>query len=398
MCTLPSKVLVSFATRPGKGSEGGVGWAFLCAGLEWAQIHNERLNVVVDGRDEEAIRSALPTELSTEHLALFPVLIPTAMWWRYGDSRTRETYLSWLFSARAKVRELVTSTGADVVHQVTFASAVLPPAIPRMPGIKRVWGPLSVPWAHTPRRGMSPRRLRAAAVPLARRIALFNSGAADLLIATNERTGTFLEKGNGRHGQVLVEPNVVAETPDLSGVVRDDCLLSFVGLLTELKQPRLAIEALTYPALRAFALQIIGDGPLRGALEHYVDVLGLRGRVLFKGHLPRRDAVLALAKSRVLVHPSVREGASWVVGEAAAVGVPAVVFDDVGATTTVRFSNNGGVVCERIRGDESRSLARGIVRAACGGRPSYSSRWSSSRLPALLDDWWSTSESQDVTA
>jgi len=110
-------------------------------------------------------------------------------------------------------------------------------------------------------------------------------------------------------------------------------------------------------------------------------------RVSFKGRLPHREVPALMAESRALVHPSVREGASWVVGEAAAVGVPSIVFAGVGAATTVKLSNNGGAICPVI-GDLATNLATGILQVCSRPEPQPSDRWSSKRLPGLMKKWW----------
>ena len=188
---------------------------------------------------------------------------------------------------------------------------------------------------------------------------------------------------------LTIEPNVFLDVPTIATRKYDAKLVSIVGQLTDGKRPWLAIQALKRNELKSFRLQVIGDGPLRSPLENYVNDHGLHARVTFLGTLTHEDTLRAIAKSSVLVHPSIREGAAWVVGEAASVGVPAVVYENVGAATTVRFSDNGGVVCS-AEGDLVEALARGVLEASVAPRPMPSDRWSADRLPSLLDDWWMT--------
>ena len=210
-----------------------------------------------------------------------------------------------------------------------------------------------------------------------KKITRFNVSGIGRIIATNDFTASFL---NASHGPLDVEPNIVAEasTPRVLEDF-DDGLLTLAGLLIPRKRPWLALQALNTAELRNFRLQVIGDGPLRGDLESYVRQERLESRVTFTGQLDRERAIEKLSVSRVLVHPSIREGSPWAVGEAAAVGVPSVVF--------ARLSDNGSEICGG-GSDLIQELVGGVQRAAARPRPTPSARWSADRLPGLLDRWW----------
>lgn len=378
------RVLVSFSTRPGQGSEGGVGWAFLRAALEVSREDGRPLYLVCDQRDERDLREQVASRADMQNLVLRPVAVPSALLSHYGQSRSRQTYLGWRFRANQLISEICRSEEVDVVHQTTFATAVLPSAIPRASSVSKIWGPVSVPWAPEYAQGMNPKRRDEASAWLARKVATRNVKGKDLVVATNELTGDLFSKAGAK---VDVEPNIVVDLPRLPQVERDEELLTLAGLLIDLKRPWLAIQALKHRSLSGYRLQIVGDGPLRSSLESYVSQEGLRGRVIFKGRVPHSEVTTLMAGSRALIHPSVREGSPWVVGEAAAVGVPGVVFEGVGAATTVKFSNNGGAVC-LARGDLAANLAEGIVEVCSRPIPEPSNRWSSARLTELLKKWW----------
>lgn len=151
----------------------------------------------------------------------------------------------------------------------------------------------------------------------------------------------------------------------------------------------MAVEAMLDPRLSNYHLSIVGEGPLRASLERFVSEHGLGDRVTFFGRLAHEETIRAIESSRILVHPAVREGASWVVGEAAAVGVPAVVFEGSGAGSTVLLSNNGGVI---VSGGQAGGLAApfvdAILKVAASEPPAATDRWDASRIPHLIADWW----------
>lgn len=380
------KLLIAFTARPGHGSEGGVGWAFVKAAAAYAAAHRETVHLIVDSRDEEALKRALAALPANEFLRVHGVSSPRWLARIHGESRSRMSYLAWLPAARRTVARLVARGDIDVAHQVTFATAILPSALPRRSTVKRVWGPLSVPSRAVRPRGAPPAWWRETPIRLSRWIALRNARRAELLLANNHLAASHLQ----RLGKsVMVEPNIAVDVTQAVQPRRDANLLAIVGLLIDRKRPWLAIEAIAHPLLSHYHLQVIGDGPLRGQMEALSETLGVADRVRFLGRLPHDDALTALAASRLLLHPAAREGSPWVIGEAAALGVPAVAFSDVGAASTVLMSDNGGEVADPV-GDLAESLARAAHRVLVRPVPDRSNRWLSARFTRLLDDWWRT--------
>jgi len=113
-----------------------------------------------------------------------------------------------------------------------------------------------------------------------------------------------------------------------------------------------------HPSLRAL---VIGDGPLRGALESEVSRMGLAGRVRFTGHLFNVERALACLD--VYISMSRREGLSVAVIEALGSGLPCVITEIGGARDLVIDDRNGFVVPV---GDVEAATAR--VRCLLGQR------------------------------
>jgi glycosyltransferase involved in cell wall biosynthesis len=74
-------------------------------------------------------------------------------------------------------------------------------------------------------------------------------------------------------------------------------------------------------------IQIIGAGPDEAALKALAAELGVAGRVSFLGFLTREDALKRLGEGDVFVQPSLFEGHSLALIEAAKLGLPLVVSD-----------------------------------------------------------------------
>jgi glycosyltransferase involved in cell wall biosynthesis len=100
---------------------------------------------------------------------------------------------------------------------------------------------------------------------------------------------------------------------------------------------------------------VIGDGPLRAALEDSADSLGLAGTVTFTGF--RTDAPQLIAGLDVLVVPSRSDGSPLVVCEAMAAGIP-VVASRVGGLPDLVAHGDSGLL---VRPEDPEDLARTLV-------------------------------------
>ncbi|MSU69215.1 MAG: colanic acid biosynthesis glycosyltransferase WcaL [Opitutaceae bacterium] len=108
-----------------------------------------------------------------------------------------------------------------------------------------------------------------------------------------------------------------------------------------------------YAALRAagvpFEARIVGEGPLRPALERQAGQLGIAASVTFTGHVPHHEAWSQLGWADVLLHTGVvaasgdRDGLPNVIPEAMCVGV-LVVTSPVAATTEAITDGATGLV------------------------------------------------------
>jgi colanic acid/amylovoran biosynthesis glycosyltransferase len=126
---------------------------------------------------------------------------------------------------------------------------------------------------------------------------------------------------------------------------------------------RLVEKKGTQYLLRAFAdvrravpgaeLTIVGDGPLRPALEGMAADLDVAGAVRFLGTRGHAETLDLLARSRLLCLPSVtaasgdQEGLATVLMEAGAAGKPVVATQHGGMSEAVTDGTNGYLVPER---------------------------------------------------
>ncbi len=130
---------------------------------------------------------------------------------------------------------------------------------------------------------------------------------------------------------------------------------------------RLAPEKCVGDLLRAIAavpgatLRVVGDGPLRGALESESRSLGVADRVTWRGYVPWGPALLSeLRACAALVLPSATEGMPLVVLEAMSQGVP-VVGTRVGGIPEVVEDGVSGLLVDVHRPDQIAAALRRLA-------------------------------------
>lgn len=102
-------------------------------------------------------------------------------------------------------------------------------------------------------------------------------------------------------------------------------------------------------------LVVVGDGPMRGAVEQELDRLAIRDRSLIAGS--REDVPALLQAMDVFVMPSLAEGISNTILEAMATGLP-VLATDVGGNRELIVDGETGTV---VPSSDPRALALALV-------------------------------------
>jgi glycosyltransferase involved in cell wall biosynthesis len=181
---------------------------------------------------------------------------------------------------------------------------------------------------------------------------------------------------------------------------REPGLVLHVGRLVEKKGTALLLEAAAkVPAAR---LVMIGDGPLRPALERRAAALGLAGRARFLGTQPPAEVARWMARAALLAAPSVTaadgdsEGLPTVIIEAAAASLPALVSDHSGLPEAVIDGSSGFVVPEgdadALAGRLAELLASPALTARMGvaARAVAEERFDGARQTAALEALYDT--------
>jgi glycosyltransferase involved in cell wall biosynthesis len=205
---------------------------------------------------------------------------------------------------------------------------------------------------------------RLATLPLAAGVALHRAlrlwdRHVDAFIALSEFQRDLMVRAGLPKSRVWVKPNFYPGTPAQVPWSERENSVVFVGRLSEEKGVGHLLDAWLAWGSDAPELRIVGDGPLRQALEVRAKA-NAQGRITFLGQVPAAEAEAEIARARLLVLPSVWfEGFPMVLREAFAFGTPAAV-SDIGPLPRIVQDGRTGVVFRP--GDQASLLA--VVRTA----------------------------------
>lgn len=387
-------VLVAFAANPEMSSETGIGWLYVRQALRHLKsVHfNGKIYIICNERSASSIREPIRIEFSDcVRFEIVGIGMPRSLTFLETNPQlTRIEYLVWNRMAKHRLRRV--RGGGDVIlaQHVTFATEMLPTPISVLKHSSfNVWGPVGAagdsnvykipPISKYSRKELKTQRARDVLASLA--IRAFGRRVS-LAVAQNKT----VEARFTRAGfDCITFPNVIvneqlrriaadtAKTP--MPLQKDRLELVCVGHQIARKRFEIAIAALNEHPLADARLTLIG-APLPGSpnyLPAVAEELGVSDRVIFAGKLPRSEVLLRMCQSDVLVHPSAREGASGVVGEATTVGLPVFCFAGTGASSVLDASGGSGVALD-ASGATPLRIATAIADCA--------------KLPRILSSVW----------
>jgi glycosyltransferase involved in cell wall biosynthesis len=384
-------VLICYACAPGAGSEEGVGWTWALAAATIADVILLTNPFAAEGVRRAANELNLPiTVVSVEPNSR----LRWAATRRWGGF---VYYLLWQAAAARKVRHLEATQPIDVVHHLTWATDSSPSALTASSAPVRVWGPVggTTRMSLSLYRFLSPRArleeiFRTVFNGCIRRVGGDRAARhATLVVALNEDVRSRFE----RHGTPLViEPNCAFDTLDeLDRQPAIDALgpgqggqktAVFVARLMGWKGALLAVDAMVHAP--GWRLVIMGDGPERERMGERARSLGVEDRLEFRGRVPREEVLAALRSADALLFPSFHDSSGWAVGEATSLGCPVVCLDAGGPALLA------GTGAHIVPCSPAATLAErlGSRLQAVGGRRQPDDRWSATRLPDILREWY----------
>ena len=146
----------------------------------------------------------------------------------------------------------------------------------------------------------------------------------------------------------------------------DAVVVASLGRLAPEKSPltileAVAVAAATNPSVR---LVVVGSGPSEAMLRSRAELPDLAGRVVFRGGLPRPEALASVAGADLFAFASRTETQGLVLAEALAAGLPAVAVDGPGVTDSIRDGVDGIIVAAEPAGERAVRLGAALSQLA----------------------------------
>ncbi|WP_424767274.1 glycosyltransferase family 1 protein [Paenibacillus sp. sgz302251] len=155
-----------------------------------------------------------------------------------------------------------------------------------------------------------------------------SNAAARWLFAGREKSALIMQNGISCE-QFAFSPNIRSKMRTDLGVSEDMLVIGHVGRFAPQKNHTLLIDMFNQLQHRVAdsMLLLVGDGPLRPAIEQKVNELQLADKVRFLGI--RSDIAQLLQAVDVFVFPSHHEGLPVTLIEAQAAGLPSIISDHI---------------------------------------------------------------------
>ena len=347
-------VITTYACHPQMGSEPGHGWGFLLTAARLAASHDLKCICFTLPRFIKPIEDELNRLNLMQSVELIPVPIPLYFDKPENGMLLRIGYIFWCSRARRMIKKLNQSQ-VRIIHHANYASEILPNPIPR----RRFKNTLRIigPFGSTQNLLVSKILIRDfrdilifimdfLKAVLSRLLFRFFVSSKTKVIFNSE---SILRKLRGEKESLKIEksklslvyPSIILdnskETRTQLRTQSGSYHLAIVSVFNRRKKIDFALEVLKEINLDNFHCDIYGVGPERKNLQRLSSRLNLESRITWKGTIDRAELRNSLPKYDAILHPSVREGASTITGEAIVAGSPIVVFEDTGSAGTLEF-------------------------------------------------------------
>ena len=330
------KILMSaFSCLPFRGSEPGVGWNWAIEAAKTQEVY-----VLTRTKCQEKIEK----ELNANPISNLHFL--------YCDSNANLRkmsilleYFQWQWRAYLFLKGYVKNESFDYLIHITFGNMFLPLWIYKL-DIPFIWGPIgggeTVPSIMYKRFNLKDRIPHMIKNFLNKTVkynpfVLAPARKAKLIIAMKKDTKKIFPIRF--HNKIEIRLETCINNNEFSELCKfhnnqrcDNINLTYTGRLIAFKNVELILDSLkriveNYPFIK---LHLIGDGNKKQQLQAMVKNYNLENNVVFHGMLNRQESLKIVEKSDIYVFPSLREGGTWSLMEAMALGKPVVCINRTG--------------------------------------------------------------------
>jgi glycosyltransferase involved in cell wall biosynthesis len=323
-------LISAYACEPLKGSEQGVGWNWV---LQLAR--KNKLHVITRANNQSVIEAHLPADVTANITFHY---YDTHRFFRALKKRAKGLYLYyffWQIGIISIIHKILKSTEVDYSIHLTMGSLWMPTFLPFFKG-PFIWGPLGG-GEGIPKNFLSSLELKQRIVQSFRFVLkyliylkpllLISLIKARKIIVRTNNTYDFIPAGFQHKATVFLETAMEEQVLAFkrTDIKEKQIKLIITGRLVPFKNVISAIKALeSIPENYSVLLTIVGNGSEKKKIEDYINEKNLNYRIQLFSELPRESILHMLVESDIYLFSSLREGGSWALMEAMAVGLPVV--------------------------------------------------------------------------
>lgn len=330
-------LISAYGCEPNKGSESGVGW-------NWVKIaarHNN-LWVITRSNNQIPIEACQEDWIANVHWVYFDL----PGWVRKikkGEKRLYLYYFLWQIGVLNVAKKILEKNPIDCAWHLSFGSMWMPTFLYKL-RVPFIWGPVgggeSIPRAYWENLSIKNRLvewLRRKMIQTSSLNPLFYKAAtrASAIIVRTEDSRKVFPQYVQKKIFLSLETCMDQETLDFyqPKTLQQKKTVNFVytGRLIPLKGLEIPIRAMEKAKYRdRMHFMIVGKGPQKKYLQDLVKRNGLEKQVEFIDYMPRNQALSFVQNQDVFVFPSLKEGGTWALLEAMAIGLPVICHDTSG--------------------------------------------------------------------
>ena len=333
------KILVSaYGCEPYRGSEAGVGWNWI---LQMARFNE--LFVIARKNDKEKIEKNLPNEYeNTVHFFYYDTC-PFLQKIKKKEKGLYLYYWLWQIGIIPFIAKIIHDYKPDYTMHLTFGSLWMPTFLPFF-NVPFIWGPIGG-GDGVPKKLLSILPLKQRFIQSMRYVMIATSWLNPLVVIPSKKACLILCRTENnrdaipkkyRHKcrvvlETAMEDEVFANCKDYDKI-SDYVKIIVTGRLVPFKNIMLALECIDtlIKEHQKIHMSIIGKGSEENKINTYIQKHGLETVVDLIPEMPRDQLLKRLSDADIYFFPSLREGGSWALMEAMAVGLPVVCLNWTG--------------------------------------------------------------------
>lgn len=330
-------ILVSaYGCEPLKGSEPGVGWNWV---LQMAKYN--KLHVITRANNQDVIERHLPVEVRSNIIFHY---YDTPNFIKRLKNKAKGLYFYyffWQIGIIPLAKKIIRSNHIDYTMHLTFGSMWMPTFLPFLK-TPFIWGPVGggdcEPYSFLKLLAPKQRVIQSFRYVM-NKTALFNpyifipSIKAKAILCRTPNSANVIPKCFQSKVKVILETSMEGDIFKYKKQEHGNEKIRFIstGRLLPSKNILTAIRALKYlPKDLDFEYYIIGGGTQKEKIKADITAQHLSDKVRIIDEMPRAQVLEELQKADIFLFPSLREGGSWALMEAMAIGLPVICLNWAG--------------------------------------------------------------------